>query len=182
VKPFATEESYHRRGGRQAVYQHEVLAFVLAGEEYGIDILRLREIIRPRPITEVPRAPAFVLGVIGVRGDVMPVLDLRRRLRRGRDRSAPPPAPRNGARVVVVTREGEAFGLLVDEVRQVVRLRDEDIETRPGLLPAADGEFIAGIARPRPDRLVILLDLDVVLAFSAAGPGPGSPKVGERRP
>jgi chemotaxis signal transduction protein len=81
VKGFATEESYHRRGGRQAIYQREVLAFALCGEEYGIDILRLREIIRTRPITEVPRAPSFVLGVIGVRGEVLPVIDLRLRLR-----------------------------------------------------------------------------------------------------
>jgi purine-binding chemotaxis protein CheW len=160
VKPFATEESYHRRGGRQAVWQHEVLAFVLAGEEYGVDILRLREIIRTRPVTEVPRAPPFVLGVIGVRGEVLPVLDLRRRLKLRAPRAEGP-----ANRVLVVKKGDEAFGLVVDEVRQVVRLRDEDIEGRPALLGAGESEFIAGIARPRPDRLVILLDLDAVLAF-----------------
>jgi len=165
VRHFATEESYHRRGGRQAIYQREVLAFALGPEEYGVDILRLREIIRTRPITEVPRAPAFVLGVIGVRGEVLPVLDLRQRLRLRQQRTAPARAHR----VLIVKKQGEAFGLLVDEVRQVVRLRDEDIEQRPGLLGAGESEFIAGIARPRPDRLVILLELDAVLAFSAGG-------------
>jgi purine-binding chemotaxis protein CheW len=160
--PFATEESWHGRG-RATPHQREVLAFALGDEEYGIDILRLREIIRTRPITEVPRAPAFVLGIISVRGEVLPVIDLRRRLRR------PRAVPGRDARVLIVVRDGEAFGLLVDAVRQVVRLRDEDIEPVPALLGVSDSEFISGIARPRKDRLVILLELDAVLAFSAGG-------------
>jgi len=158
--PFATEDTWHRRS-RGAPYQHEMLAFALGDEEYAIDIRRLREIIRTRPITEVPRAPAFVLGVISVRGEVLPVIDLRQRLRR------PRAAPGRGSRVLIVKRDGEAFGLLVDSVHDVVRLRDEDIEATPALLGASDSEYIAGIARPRPDRLVILLALDAVLGFSA---------------
>jgi len=164
-RPFATEDSYHRRSGRGAVWKLEVLTFALGDEEYGVDIQRLREIVRVRPITEVPRAPAFVLGVIGVRGEVLPVLDLRRRLK------LRPPAepPGREARVLIVKRGAEAFGLLVDEVRQVVRLREEDIEATPPVLIGAESEFIAGIGRPRPDRLVILLALDAVLAFTATG-------------
>jgi purine-binding chemotaxis protein CheW len=172
TRPFATEESYHRRGGRGAVWKLEVLTFALSGEEYGVDIQRLREIVRVRPITEVPRAPEFVLGVIGVRGEVLPVLDLRRRLR-----LRPGPAPGRDARVLIVKRGAEAFGLQVDAVRQVVRLREEDIEATPPVLAGGDSEFIAGIGRPlggekdrpRADRLVILLALDAVLRFTARG-------------
>ncbi len=147
--------------GRRTPYHREILAFQLAGEEHGIDILRLREIIRPRPVTEVPRAPASVLGIISVRGEIIPVVDLRRRLRKA------PAAPGKEARVLIVDhpagREGGTYGLLVDAVHQVVRLREEEIEAPPALLSADGGELIAGIARPRPDRLVILLDLDAVL-------------------
>ncbi len=145
--------------GRRAVYHREVLAFSLAGEEHGIDILRLREIIRPRPVTEVPRAPASILGVISVRGEIIPVVDLRLRLRKG----AAPPTPARDARVLIVTRDGATYGLLVDAVHQVVRLREEEIEPPPPMLSAEAGELIAGIGRPRQDRLVILLDLDAVL-------------------
>lgn len=156
--PFATEDTWHRRA-RGAPYRHEALAFALGDEEYAIDILRLREIIRTRPITEVPRAPPFVLGVISVRGEVLPVIDLRLRLR------GVPTEPGPTSRVLVVKRDGEPFGLLVDAVREVLRLRAEDVEPTPALLGASDSEYIAGIARPLPDRLVIMLELDVVLAF-----------------
>jgi purine-binding chemotaxis protein CheW len=157
--PFATEETWHRRS-REKPYQREVLSFLLDDEEYGIDIHRLREIIRTRPITEVPRAPASILGVISVRGEVLPVIDLRMRLRRPRG------APGRGSRVLVVTRDGEAFGLLVDAVRQVDRLREDEIEPTPALLGASDSDYIAGIARPRDGRMVILLELDVVLGIA----------------
>jgi purine-binding chemotaxis protein CheW len=149
-----------RRG--RAGSQREVLAFSLAGEEHGIDLRRLREIIRPRPVTEVPRAPAAVLGIISVRGEIMPVLDLRQRLRK--PALGPPVNPRD-ARVLIVTREAETYGLLVDAVHQVVRLREDEIEPAPALLTTEAGELIAGIGRPRPDRILILLDLDAVLAF-----------------
>jgi chemotaxis signal transduction protein len=71
--------------------------------------------------------------------------------------------------VLIVRRGAEAFGLVVDAVRQVVRLREEDIEATPAVLGGGDSEFIAGIGRPRPDRIVILLALDAVLAFTARG-------------
>ena len=149
--------------GRRAEYQREVLSFALAGEEYGIDIMRLREIIRPRPVTEVPRAPASVLGIIGLRGEIIPVVDLRLRLRKG---AAPPGPPPKDARVLIVSRDGGTYGLLVDLVHQVVRLREAEIEPPPAMLSAEGGELIAGIGRPRPDRLIILLDLDAVLGLS----------------
>jgi purine-binding chemotaxis protein CheW len=161
--PFATEDTWLRRA--RTPHQHEVLAFSLGDEEYGVDIRRLRGIIRTPPITEVPRAPPFVLGVIGVRGEVLPVVDLRLRLRK--PRAAPGPA----SRVLIARRDDEAFGMVVDAVHQVVRLRDEEIEATPALLGASDSEYIAGIARPWGDRMLILLAVDAVLGFSARRSG-----------
>jgi purine-binding chemotaxis protein CheW len=163
---LATEETYHHgytRRDRSGEYQREILAFGLGDEEYGLDIQRIREIIKMREITELPRAPGFLLGIISVRGQVIPVVDLRLRLRLpvrplGRD-----------ARILIVTRDGEAYGLCVDAVRQVVRMREEDVEPPPAMLGGAEAEFIAGIGRPRSDRMLILLHLDAVLSF---GGGP----------
>lgn len=168
--PFATEADYHVHRRRDQSFQHEVLAFRLGDEDYALDIRRIREIIKPRPITEVPRAPALVLGIISVRGQIIPVVDLRRRLRLPISAAA-----ERAARILIVTRNGEDFGVIVDGVRQVVRLRDADIELRPAMLGGPDAELIAGIGRPSggaavvrgglSDRLLVLLDLDAALAF-----------------
>jgi purine-binding chemotaxis protein CheW len=160
---FATEETYHHgytRRDRAAEYSKEVLAFGLGTEEYGLDILRIREIIKTRPVTEVPRAPGFVTGIISVRGQVIPVIDLRLRLH------MPAKPLGKDARILIVTREGEAHGLVVDQVRQVVRMRDDEIEPPPPMLGGSESEFIMGIGRPRSDRMLILLALDSVLTFS----------------
>jgi purine-binding chemotaxis protein CheW len=164
-RPLATEENYHHgyaRRDRQQDYQKEVLAFGLGDEEYGLDILRIREIIKVRPMTEVPRAPAFVPGIISVRGQVIPVFDLRMRLKL---------KPRTNAlakeaRILIAIKDQDPYGLIVDVVHQVVRMRDEDIEPPPQMIGAADSEFIEGIGRPRgSDRMLILLNLETVVTF-----------------
>jgi purine-binding chemotaxis protein CheW len=164
---LATEETYHHgytRRERAAEYQKEVLAFNLGPEEYALDIQRIREIIKTRPVTEVPRAPGFVMGIISVRGQVIPVMDLRLRLK------LPAAPPGREARVLIVTRDGEAHGLLVDRVRQVVRMRDEEIEPPPPMLGTGEAEFLFGIGRPREDRMIIVLNADAVLAYTALVP------------
>ncbi len=159
---FATEatfrQGFSRRERSGGDYQREALAFRLGDEEYALDILRIREIIKLRPITEVPRAPSYILGIISVRGQVIPVLDLRVRLR-----LLARPLGKE-ARILIVTRGDETYGLIVDAVRQVVRMRDEEVEPPPPMLGGAEAEFIAGIGRPRGDRMLILLQLDTVLS------------------
>jgi purine-binding chemotaxis protein CheW len=160
---FTTEETYLRRHDDRRVQQRRsVLTFVVGGEVYGVEILSIREIIKLREITEVPRAPRFLLGVVTVRGLVMPVVDLRLRLRLDAA-----PLSRN-ARILVVMFKGERFGLLVDEVRGVVRFADAQIEPPPTSLSPSEAPFLAGIGR-YPDegqeRMVILLSLEAVLGF-----------------
>ena len=162
VLELATVDSYHhgyRRRDKLDEWHHELLAFRLGAEEYALDILRIREIMKPREVTEVPRAPAFVLGVVAVRGLVLPVIDLRLRLR------LPAAAVTRDARILIVTKGEERYGMIVDGVHQVVRLREEDVEPPPRTLGAHEAEFLAGIGRPRPDRMLILLNLDAVLTF-----------------
>jgi purine-binding chemotaxis protein CheW len=136
----------------------EFLGFRLSGEHYAVGLAHVREIARVPPITEVPRAPASIAGVMAVRGEVMPVFDLRRRL------GLPPSGePGRDARVLVVQAGEGPMGVLVDAVEEVVRLRPSTIEAPPtGLGTGERGECIAGIGRAR-DRLYALLDLSVAL-------------------
>lgn len=160
---FATEETYLlRQDDRRKHERRGVLTFVAGGEVYGVDILSIREIIKLREITEVPRAPRFLLGVVTVRGLVLPVVDLRLRLRLDA-----PPLGRN-ARILVVMHKNERYGLLVDEVRGVVRFSDAQIEPPPPSLAPSEAPFLTGIGRyPEggEERMVILLSLEAVLGF-----------------
>jgi purine-binding chemotaxis protein CheW len=160
---FTTEETYLRRhDDRRARERRGVLTFVVGGEVYGVEILSIREIIKLREITEVPRAPRFLLGVVTVRGLVLPVVDLRLRLR------LDVPLLGRNARILVVMHKGERFGLLVDEVRGVVRFADEQVEPVPTSLAPSEAPFLSGIGRYPDDgeeRMVILLSLDAVLGF-----------------
>jgi purine-binding chemotaxis protein CheW len=160
---LATEETFLRAvDEKKARPTRAVLTFTVGGETYGVDILSIREIIKVRETTEVPRTPRFLLGVISVRGVVIPVVDLRLRLR------LPATPPTRAARILVVVKDGDPFGLLVDSVTGVVRLAESEIETPPSTLAPSEGNFIAGIGRHRAgrrDRMVILLNLAQVVAF-----------------
>jgi purine-binding chemotaxis protein CheW len=142
----------------------EHVAFLLGAEEYAVAIGRVREILKPPPITEVPRAPRHVLGVIAVRGEVVAVVDPRPRL------ALPPGSPGPSSRIVVCEGAGGPVGLLVDAVSQVVRLPPEAVEPRPPGVGGEAADVIAGIGRDG-ERLVILLDLDALLGAPAAREG-----------
>ena len=120
---LATEENFMRAvDAQKARPTRAVLTFVVGGETYGVDILSIREIIKLREVTEVPRTPAFLIGIISVRGSVIPVIDLRLRLK------LPATPPTRAARILVVVKDGEPYGLLVDAVSGVVRLAESEIE------------------------------------------------------
>jgi purine-binding chemotaxis protein CheW len=147
-----------RRAG-EAGRRVEYLAFVLAGETYAVQIAHVAEILRPPPITEVPRAPATVLGVISVRGKLVTVVDLRRRFR-----LPEAPVDRKSRILLADVGKGEQVGLLVDEVQQVWRLAFEEIEPS-NVLGGEQPAHIAGIGRPADSggAILILLDLRPIL-------------------
>ncbi len=131
----------------------EFLAFSLSGELYGIELTRILEILSPPPLTPVPRARQDVLGVCSVRGLLVTVIDLRRRL------SLDPPTATRRARILLTrTDGGEVLGLFVDEVHQVVRFPHSEIEVAANVLGGDVSEHVLGIARPG-NALIILLDL-----------------------
>jgi purine-binding chemotaxis protein CheW len=142
--------------------EEQVVVFELGREAYGVDIARVHEIIRMQTITAVPRAPQFVEGVINLRGKVIPVVDLRRRL--GQTAGAPTRA----TRIVVVEIGAHTVGMIVDAVSEVLRVPAGAVEPPSSLVTTVDSEYLRGIAK-LDDRLIILLDLDKVLTRSEQG-------------
>lgn len=156
AKPKSEKRAVRRAG--EAGRRVEYLSFVLAGETYAVQIAHVAEILRPPPITEVPRAPSTVLGVISVRGKLVTVVDLRRRFRL-------PEAPfdRKTRVLLADVGAGEQIGLLVDEVQQVWRLAAQEIEPS-NVLGGEQPAHIAGIGRPSGGAaILILLDLRPIL-------------------
>jgi purine-binding chemotaxis protein CheW len=145
-----------RPHGEVVEARREWVAFLLGDEEYAVEIERVREILKAPVITEVPRAPAHILGVIMVRGEVIAVFDPRRRL------GLPAAALGRAARVLVCDGGDGPRGVLVDAVSEVVRLPASAIEPRPSGIGAASAECIVGIGRDRK-RLLVLLDMAALL-------------------
>ena len=158
--------------GEDAVVQ--LCTFRIGGEDYALDVMRVREIVPPRPITPVPRAPPFVEGVVRLRGEVIPVLDVRKRL------GVPPASDTRRARFLVVNVAGRRIALVVDEVCEVLRLPRRELRAAPALgghgaprffLGACGGEGARTGRRGGPGRLRLLLNVKALLDPSVAGEG-----------
>ena len=137
--------------------ENQLVVFDVAGEHYGVDIAAVESIIKMQTITVVPRAPAFVEGVINLRGKVLPVIDLRKRFGLARESNT------RDTRIVVVEMGGTTVGMTVDGVSEVLRINDDAIEPPSPIVTTVESSFIKGIAKVG-ERLVILLDLSRVLS------------------
>ena len=137
------------------------LTFSLAGEEYGIGILKVKEIIGMMPVTHVPRTPEFVKGVVNLRGKVIPVVDLRLRF------ALEAAAYTERTCIIVVEVAGAngsvMMGIVVDAVSEVLNIRGADIENTPAFGVRLNTDFILGMAKAA-GGIKILLDIDKVLS------------------
>jgi purine-binding chemotaxis protein CheW len=138
--------------------------FFLDREEYGVDVRQVQEIRRMSEITSVPRAPEFVRGVINLRGRILPVLDLKRKLGLGEV------AAGRATRIVVVRVGERLLGLLVDGASQVLKIAVSRIEPPPEEVLEKGGDYIRGVAK-LDDRLIILVDLGRLLAHELRAAG-----------
>lgn len=134
----------------------EFLCFRVAEENYAVNIMEIKEIIKPREVTEVPRVPRFVTGILSLRGIIIPVYDMRQRL------GFPPLEETGKRRIIVVKRQDEFSGLMVDEVVQVVRIETGSIEPPPAVLDGIDREFVNGLGR-FGGQMLILLNMEKIL-------------------
>ncbi len=130
----------------------EMLSFLLSGEEYVLPVDDVREVLKSRALTIVPNSPPHILGVTSIRGTVLPVIDLGRRL------GLPPATRDEKARIIIISPGDEDAGIVVDRVTGVVRILPDAIRPAPETVEQG-AEFLKGIAR-KGDRLYILLDLN----------------------
>lgn len=146
--------------GKIAEKEGKYLTFTLASEDYGIGILKIKEIIGMMPITKVPRCPEFIKGVINLRGKVIPVMDLRMRFAVD--------AAEYTERTCIVVVEVDSgsgnlmVGLIVDSVSEVLNIKSDDIEETPGFGTRVNTDYILGMAK-MSGGVKILLDIDTVL-------------------
>jgi purine-binding chemotaxis protein CheW len=143
----------------------QYLTFMLAGEEYGVDILRVQEIKGWDKVTRIPHTPDYVLGVINLRGAVVPILDLRRRF--GLEAIAFGPTT-----VVIVVRvmsgrDERTVGVVVDAVSEVYNVDAADTKPPPDVCGGVDTVFVKGLATVE-DKMLILLDIDRLIGNSIA--------------
>ncbi len=135
----------------------QLVTFSIGEEEFGVDILKVQEIIRTMEITKVPRAPEFVEGVINLRGKVIPIIDLRRRFgltSKEHDKHT---------RIIVIEINNMIVGFVVDSVSEVLRIPASTVEPPPPVVAGMESDYISGVGKLQ-DRLLILLDLDRLLS------------------
>lgn len=134
----------------------QLVTFKIADEEFGVEILAVQEIIRIMQITTVPRAPAFIEGVINLRGKVIPVIDMRKRF------GLPVVERDSQTRIIVMEFNQKIVGFLVDAVSEVLRIPAATVEAPPPVVAGIGSEYIKGVGK-LDDRLLILMDLDSLL-------------------
>ncbi len=136
----------------------QLVNFRLRDEEFGVDISSVREITKVTEITRVPEAPGFVKGITNLRGEIIPVIDLAFQL------GLPPQEKQpESARIVVTEIMHQTVGILVDEVPEVLRIPEENIEPTPQLIDSEiNKEYIRGVGKLE-HRLILLLNLDKIL-------------------
>lgn len=138
--------------------ENQFLTFKVADEEYGVDVLKVQEIIRYRKPTKMPNAPEIIKGVINFRGEVIPMVDLRKKF------NLPIEEYDSFTVVIVLEVKSKIVGIIVDKVSDMLSFNDEDIQTNLEFGSQVDMKFIKGMARME-DRLIILLYLDKLLSF-----------------
>ena len=142
---------------RAARESMQVACFSVGGEEYAVDIMKIKEIINPVRITPVPKAPPFIDGIIELRGAILPVVDLRKRF------DLPPTGLTRESKYIIIAVDGRIVGLVVDRVREVTRIELEQLRSAPALAVGDGARFFTGVFQ-RDGRIVMLVDLDEILS------------------
>ncbi|MCX8048631.1 MAG: chemotaxis protein CheW [Methylohalobius sp.] len=133
------------------------VTFGLGNETYGINVMQVQEVLRVSEIAPVPGSPDYVIGIINLRGNVVTVVDTRRRF------GLPPKEPDSASRIVIVEAAGQVIGILVDSVAEVVELSLAEIETAPNVGNEDSARYIQGVTS-RDGKLLILVDLNKFLS------------------
>jgi purine-binding chemotaxis protein CheW len=137
----------------------ELLSFTAGDEEFALSVFEVKEIINYQPVTVIPRCPEYIIGVISLRGEIIPVLDLKKRLGIGGA------APGGEPMIVIVAQGDEAAGLLVDGITGMIIIRESEVEVTPDVVSPEKAEFFRGVVRSG-ERLATILNVDRILDVS----------------
>lgn len=146
----------------EKAYSHnelQLVVFKLGREEYGVSILQVQEIKRMTDITRVPHTPDYIKGVMNLRGSVLPVLDLKKRL------NLPPQEYSDDTRIIIVKVEEITIGIIVDAVSEVLTIGQENIEPPQSVSGGVTANYLSGVGK-LDDRLLILLNLETIIGHS----------------
>ena len=138
------------------VRTEQMINFIVGGEEFAIDIRNVREVINCPEITKLPRTPVFVQGVIDLRGEIIPIIDMRVKLglRTGEHTSY--------TAVIIVETDGKYVGAVVDRICSVIRINEDQITPPVRLIAGLSGEYVRGMGK-LDDRLIVILDVHKIL-------------------
>lgn len=134
----------------------QMIHFVMGGDDYAVDIRNVREVINMCEITELPKTPEYVEGIINLRGEVIPIIDLRKKFGLLREQYT---ALTN---IIVVEVAAKAIGVVVDSVSHVIRVEETAITAAPPMIGGLSGKYVSGVAR-LAERLIVVLDMEKVL-------------------
>ncbi|MBS4535200.1 purine-binding chemotaxis protein CheW [Clostridium sp. D2Q-14] len=136
--------------------EKQFVVFKLDNEEYGIDIMNVKEIGTYQEPMKVPNCPDFIEGIVNYRGDVIPIVNLKKRFKLNElniDKNT---------RLVIININDKQVGFVVDEASQTIMFNEEDIENTPNIITSVDSEYITGVGK-KEDRLILLINLEKVL-------------------
>ena len=137
--------------------ENQYVVFKLGKEEFGIDIMNVKEIIPYQESVHVPNTPEFIEGVTNYRGNVIPVINLKRRFKIDAGEIT------KETRIIVINIDEKEIGFIVDEASQTLRLDDNQIDPTPDIISEVDRRYIIGVGKVNGDRLLILIDLKKIL-------------------
>lgn len=135
----------------------QYVSFILSKEKYAINIMSVEEILRKVDITAVPNAPSFIEGIVNIRGKVIPVVDLKKKLSIGSSNDD------INVRIIITNLKNKRVGFLVDAVDEVIRIDHSIIEQAPALSVNVDSDYIAGVAKTEKG-MTILLDINKIFS------------------
>jgi purine-binding chemotaxis protein CheW len=138
------------------IQEIQLVCFRLDRNLYAADIMRVKEIVKPQQLAGLPHAPAFVAGVINLRGTVIPVLDLHKRF------NLPSPVADKKNRLLIVSLSGQTYGLAVDEVSEVISVPVQDLRPPPSFDAGVDAEYLIAVCLAK-GTLLMLLNLDKIM-------------------
>lgn len=137
--------------------EKQYVIFKLGNQEFGIDIINVREITVTKESTKVPNLESFIEGVINMRGKIIPVVNLKKRFNLKEEGDV------KSSRIIISTLDDRNIGFLVDEASQVITMKNEDVDSPPEILGGIDKNYIVGIGR-REEKIIIILDLIAILS------------------